>query len=180
MSKKTISNKLVALSVLIIIIAAGIMLDVLGLVKWLDRLSNVPVIGPMVATEQNIDEEEAVSPLEMENLSLQKQILELQKELTDTLTENNKLQLELVELEAMITELTAYKEAQESKQNSINELVEIYENMKPAIAAEIFMTLSDDLIIDILQQIPREQATKILSSMKPEVAGRLTKKLSIN
>ena len=179
MARRTVSNKLVAVSVLIILMAIAVGLDILGLVKWLDRLSNVPVIGHLVATpvEDGEEEPEELSPLLIENEELRKEISKLQRDLTKEVGENNSLQQEIIQLQEVVAELTAFKQAQEARQHSVTDLAKLYSEMKPKVAAEIFEKLEDDLVIEILQNIPREQATRIISQMKTETASRLTAKM---
>lgn len=67
--------------------------------------------------------------------------------------------------------------SQEIKKNA-----DIYSNMDPKAAARIFETLSTDtdLLILILSNMKSSDVSAILSEMKPDLAGALTKKLFDN
>jgi flagellar motility protein MotE (MotC chaperone) len=178
MGQKTVSNKLVALSLIVIIFGMALVLDLFGVVNWLHKLSGVPVIGALVPNDPAEEiEVDSISQEELEIEKLQQEVLALQQELTQSLMENNALQQEIIQLQEMVTKLTIFKEQQELRHSSVEDLAKIYGEMKPALAAQIFAELKDELVIEILVKMPVEQATRVLGQMNPEQAGRLTGKM---
>ncbi|MBS4024763.1 MAG: hypothetical protein KGZ96_03705 [Clostridia bacterium] len=178
MGQKTVSNKLVVLSLTVIIFGMALFLDLIGVVNWLHKLSGVPVIGSMIPSDsvEGI-EVDIVSPEKLEIEQLQLEVLAFQQELTQSLIENNALQQEIIQLQEMVIKLTAFKEQQELRRSSFEDLAKIYGEMKPALAAQIFTELRDELVIEILMKMPIEQTTRVLGQMNPEQAGRLTGKM---
>ncbi len=61
----------------------------------------------------------------------------------------------------------------------VKEKADIYSQMDPKAAAQIFETLSNDtdLLLLILSNMSKSSSSEILSEMNPELAGTLTKKL---
>ena len=65
------------------------------------------------------------------------------------------------------------KQAEERKR--ISKLARLYNEMKPAEAADVMDALDDDMTIAILQRMDESQASKILAKFDPDKAARLTK-----
>jgi flagellar motility protein MotE (MotC chaperone) len=178
MRQKTVSNKFVALSMIVIILGTAIFLDLFGVVHWMHKLSGIPVIGSLLPNDlAEKTEEDPVSSEELELINLQQEVLALQKELAQSLEQNNSLQQEIIQLQETVAQLTAFKEQQELRYSSFADLAKIYGEMKPALAAQILAELKDEVVIEILLKMPVEQTSKILGQMNSEHAGRLTAKM---
>jgi flagellar motility protein MotE (MotC chaperone) len=69
------------------------------------------------------------------------------------------------------------EERRAQRAQEISRLSKKYEKMKPASAAgviEVLMKSDEDLAVDIIKAIKASKAGKILSSLKPDAAARLS------
>ena len=84
------------------------------------------------------------------------------------------------------TELTSTKEEivallkQQDKQEKakINQLVAIYENMKPKDAANIFNELEMPVLLQVIKNMKERKVAPVIASMSAEKARSLTKELA--
>ena len=63
----------------------------------------------------------------------------------------------------------------------VSRLSKQYEKMKPAAAAgvvEVLMKSDEELAVDILKAVKPSKAGKILSSLKPELAARISEQMA--
>jgi flagellar motility protein MotE (MotC chaperone) len=83
---------------------------------------------------------------------------------------------ELKEIEAQI-EASFGRQAEEQREQLQN-LVGLYENMKPKDAARIFDRLDMAVLIGVVEQMPARRMAPIMAKMDPAVAERLTVELA--
>ncbi|MCC6137123.1 MAG: hypothetical protein IT287_00700 [Bdellovibrionaceae bacterium] len=106
---------------------------------------------------------------------------EKEKQLKDL---EEKLQLEKVALEKKVEELEVKRRDIASKlegrvqedEESVKKLVDMYSNMKPQSAAQVIASLDDELAINILKRMKKQEAGSILNYMPPQKAKLLSEK----
>lgn len=95
-----------------------------------------------------------------------------------------KLQLEQVALEKRVGELEEKRRNIASKldsrvkedEESLKKLVEMYSNMKPQNAAQVMVSLDEELAINVLKRMKKQNAGNILNFMSPQKAKSLSEK----
>lgn len=83
---------------------------------------------------------------------------------------------ELKTIEARVETMFGKRGEQEEAQ--LAGLVKMYETMKPADAAEIFNTLEQGVLIDVMGRMKPAKAAPVLAAMKPERAQEVTVELA--
>lgn len=73
-----------------------------------------------------------------------------------------------LQLQAMVNQADATQEAQ------LENLVKIYETMKPSDAAKIFENLDMPVLLDVIQKMKPKSTAPILAAMAPEKAKEVT------
>ena len=63
--------------------------------------------------------------------------------------------------------------------NRINNLVKIYENMKPRDAAVIFNGLEHGVLLEVVERMKVRKAAPVIAAMEPNRARRLTQSLAV-
>jgi hypothetical protein len=104
--------------------------------------------------------------------SLKKMITKLKQEKVNNVNkieELNKLQNKITQLQ---TELK--NEANKTKIDA-KELSKVYDAMKPTNAAEIMAVMDDNLVVEILKNLKKRQAAKILAALPPKRAAIISK-----
>ena len=105
-----------------------------------------------------------------ESLNLRERLLEAAE---------NQLQERLSELRAIEERIiTAVEEKEKEEVERLQDLVTMYENMKPKDAARIFDTLDLGIMVTVVRQMNARKMAEILARMKPERAQRLTIELA--
>jgi flagellar motility protein MotE (MotC chaperone) len=95
-----------------------------------------------------------------------------------------KLQLEKLALGKKVEELEIKRRDIASKlegrvqedEESVKKLVDMYSNMKPQSAAQVIASLDDELAINILKRMKKQEAGSILNYMPPQKAKLLSEK----
>lgn len=106
---------------------------------------------------------------------------EKEKQLKDL---EEKLQLEKVALEKKVEELELKRRDIASKlegrvqedEESVKKLVDMYSNMKPQSAAQVIASLDEELAINVLKRMKKQEAGNILNFMPPQKAKALSEK----
>lgn len=83
---------------------------------------------------------------------------------------------ELKALQASLQTMMGQRDAAEQKQ--LDAIVKSYSSMKPADAARIFNSLSEDVLVPVAAAMKPDVLGAILSKMQPEEAQKLTVKLA--
>lgn len=130
-----------------------------------------PTPSPLeVKGQQQLEAERA--KLAAERTALEKK----RQELTALQTE---VAAQMATLEKLRKEFLQQVEAEKQRQNKrIKHLVGLYSNMKPAAAAAVIEKLDEDIAVEIFRQMRGREAGKILANVKPELASKITKRLS--
>lgn len=118
----------------------------------------------------------------IQHLDERKQALDEKEKQLKELEE--KLQLEKVALEKKVEELEAKRRDIASKlesrvkedEESLKKLVEMYSNMKPQNAAQVMVSLDEELAINVLKRMKKQNAGNILNFMPPQKAKLLSEK----
>ena len=123
-----------------------------------------------------------------EELALFRKLDERKRQLDMREEELNKMEAELQKqkqvLEARMNELdqTRRKIAGQLEervavdQERVQKLVDVYSNMKPANAAQVFEKLDEDLAVEVLGNMKKKSAADILNLLPPEKAQKLSEK----
>ena len=73
-----------------------------------------------------------------------------------------------LQLQSMVDQINGAQQAQ------LDNLVKIYETMKPADAAKIFETLDMPVLLGVIQRMKPKSTAPILAAMAPEKAKEVT------
>lgn len=114
--------------------------------------------------------------------TLSKRKEELEKWKDDAITKQSALQIsekeidiKLSELKRLKTEVSELLNQLNGKESSrFNNLVKIYESMKPQDAAKIFNNLDISLIVKVISRMKESKVAVILANVKPEKAKEIT------
>jgi flagellar motility protein MotE (MotC chaperone) len=130
----------------------------------------------------------AVGETKEDNADYLFKLAERKKELDLREEEINKKSLEVnkqkLEIEAKLKELEAsrekiasmLKERISSDSQKVDNLVQVYSNMKPNQAAKVFETMDEDLVIEILGRMKKKSAADILNLVKVEKAQKFSER----
>lgn len=118
----------------------------------------------------------------LQHLEERKQALDEKEKNLKELEE--KLHLEKLALEKKVEELEAKRRDIASKlegrvaqdEESVKKLVDMYSNMKPQSAAQVMASLDEELAINILKRMKKQEAGNILNFMAPQKAKALSEK----
>ncbi len=139
------------------------------------------------APEAEPSDEFFMAPGEQDVLeSLQRRRLELEERAEELELRERLLQAAEQRVEERIAELreieeridAAFGQQAEDRRAQMENLVGLYENMKPKEAAKIFDRLDMDVLIGVVEQMQMRRMSPILARMDPAVAERLTVELA--
>ena len=149
-----------------------VMLFATGAVKNLDEAKNLFIHGEAVSDSSLLasGELEAMQDA-LAQLQLQRQ--ELSRALEDMKADTSKLNVEKAQIEASLAELrpqqaTAQEERNQFQKDRLEQLIKLYDAMKPVDAAAIMDQMDMDLVLQILPNLKLRQQAKILSFMEEE------------
>ena len=150
-----------------------VMLFATGAVKNLDEAKNLFIHGEAVSDSSLLasGELEAMQDA-LAQLQLQRQ--ELSRALEDMKADTSKLNVEKAQIEASLAELrpqqaTAQEERNQFQKDRLEQLIKLYDAMKPVDAAAIMDQMDMDLVLQILPNLKLRQQAKILSFMEEEI-----------
>ena len=163
------------LIVLIVLSVAGV--NVFQFSK--DLASKVPVISSLI--------EKSDEPSEND---FQKEIVNLEGEIKDKETQMTKLESIIetkdkeiqtldIEKQRLQQEISELKAVQNDDKRAFKDLIKTYETMSAKKAAPIISALPDEQAVKILSSVKTDTLAAILEKMEPEVASRLTQKLTV-
>ncbi len=115
------------------------------------------------------EREEKINAQEEELKQKEARISSLQESLDKRIEEMKSLRLQLEELIKLRADLS---------EKNIRQLVKVYENMKPAEAAQVISNVDRELAIQVLLRMKGKKAGKILGAMKPKTAILLSDEIS--
>lgn len=163
--------------ILLVFIAGIWILNSFGVVSvkaWGEGLiTSTPFLKEYVTTNEeytqvssNLDElNKEIEVIEEERDNLQRQYRAAEK----TIEEQGN------SIEQLEDELAVLSDNKLSEEERIDKLVKIYGEMDAKNAAQIFLSLDDDMVIDILTNLKEGKAAEIFTSLPAEEAARYSK-----
>ena len=127
-----------------------------------DRLSELEALGETYKTRY-----------EQQSLQAEAMVGSLAAQLNAVQVETERLALEQQRLEGLNDQ-----QAQAQREKSLDELATFYAKIKAGNAAEILQQsteLSDTTVAELMRKLPAQQMGKIMSSMAPDFAAKITK-----
>ena len=127
-----------------------------------DRLSELEALGETYKTRY-----------EQQSLQAEAMVGSLAAQLNDVQVETERLASEQQRLEGLNDQ-----QAQAQREKSLDELATFYAKIKAGNAAEILQQsteLSDTTVAELMRKLPAQQMGKIMSSMAPDFAAKITK-----
>lgn len=149
----------------------------------LRKTENIPVIGSAIKEKFNEDsdemgsnkevlEQEEKEKMEMEWETINEKKAELDKREKDILQKEE----EIKEKEESISQM---KKELEIRLENIEQMASLYNEIKPSKVVEIFNNLDDELIIQIMHKMRKNNVAEVLAGMDPKRAAELTKKMTV-
>ncbi len=136
--------------------------------------------APAVTDEKNV--EAKVEPKSVDESDFLFKLAERKKELDQREEDLNKKSAEIAkqkaEIESKLVQLEEYrtkissllKDRIAADSSKVDTLVQLYSNMKPIQAAQVFEKMDEDLVIEILSRMKKKSAADILNLIKTEKA----------
>lgn len=198
-------KRLLMLIVILAVLAGSVYaLDWLGVFKFQNLLVKIPGGAKIIALttkEVPVQGNKQKSPVgkpgvsksgestttdnlvQQENQKLKVQVKDLQKQLEALKVENKAQVQKQQELEQQLISqsdnVNNTDESDSGTESSYKQLAKYYAEMKPKEAVAIMDKLDDDTVIGILINLENEQTAKILATMDPKRAARLVNKLAL-
>jgi len=121
-----------------------------------------PAIAPFVSRDSAVQKQAELNRREQELLALQQQ-----------------MEARMVELHTLEGRLQGMlHEANTTQDSKFKQLVDMYANMKPRVAAQALTTVDEDIAVKILTGMKSKQSGEIMSYMDPLHAARLSEVMS--
>lgn len=96
---------------------------------------------------------------------------DLNKKSAEIVKQKQEIEEKLVQLEEYRTKIsTLLKDRIAADSSKVDTLVQVYTNMKPSQAAQVFEKMDEDLVIEILSRMKKKSAADILNLIKTEKA----------
>ncbi len=96
---------------------------------------------------------------------------ELNKKSTEITKQKKEIEEKLVQLEEYRSKISnLLKDRIAADSSKVDTLVQVYTNMKPSQAAQVFEKMDEDLVIEILSRMKKKSAADILNLIKTEKA----------
>ncbi len=137
-----------------------------------------PVVAPAVK-EKVSPENELYRQLQGRREQLDKRAQDLDAREALTFVAEKRIEQKIKEMEGLRTQLqTLVGQASEAQQAQLDNLVKIYEIMKPKEAAKIFETLELPILLGVVQKMKPARTAAVLAEMNPEKAKEITTALT--
>ena len=141
-----------------------------------------PPIAPQNAVRQNESTPEAppppVAPFVSRDSASQRQI-ELNRREQELMALQQQMESRLVDLHTLENRLQGMlNDANTTQDQKFRQLVDMYANMKPRVAAQSLSNMDEELAVRILSGMKSKEAGDIMSYMDPLVAARLSEVMS--
>ncbi|AFK86792.1 MULTISPECIES: MotE family protein [Thermoanaerobacterium] len=141
-------------------------------------LSNVPVLKGLIQVKPATNYADEIKKLNEELSIKQKELQSVQSALSDKEKNIEDLQSQLQKQQDEINNLKAQSN---TKKTDLKTLATYYESMDPANAANILNQITDNnVLIGILSNMNKDNASKILEQLDPKKAADITKILYAN
>lgn len=131
------------------------------------------------AKEKVSPENELYRQLQGRREQLDKRAQELDARESLSLVAEKRIEQKIKEMEGLRTQLQALVgQASEAQQAQLDNLVKIYEIMKPKEAAKIFETLELPILLGVVQKMKPARTAAVMAEMNPEKAKEITTALT--
>ena len=170
---------LIIFLLLVIIIVAVWLLQLYGVISlraWGEKIiTRTPFLREYVRTNQAYQTLVAdCQQWQAENDRLKNDNQRMGKEITRL---SEQVSLQQAKIEELEGELAVVKAEQEDNQAKLDKLVKIYTAMEAADAANIILSLDNDLALKLLQNLKEDKTAAILSTISPEQAAEFSRAL---
>lgn len=129
------------------------------------------------ASEAKPDEADYLFKLSERKKQLDAREEELNRYANEIAKQKEEIEAKLKKLEETRTKIsTALEDKIKADDGKVDNLVQMYSNMKPQQAAKVFENLDEDLVIEILSRMKKKNAADILNLVKPEKAQVLAER----
>ncbi|MFA6279350.1 MAG: hypothetical protein WC612_00975 [Bdellovibrionales bacterium] len=129
--------------------------------------------------EKQSPENELYRQLQGRREQLDKRAQDLDARESLTLVAEKRIEQKIKEMESLRTQLqTLVGQASEAQQAQLENLVKIYEIMKPKEAAKIFETLELPILLGVVQKMKPARTAAVMAEMNPEKAKEITTALT--
>jgi flagellar motility protein MotE (MotC chaperone) len=120
---------------------------------------------------KSVDESDFLFKLAERKKELDQREEDLNKKSAEIEKQKKDIESKLVQLEDYRTKIsTLLKERITVDSSKVDTLVQVYSNMKPIQAAQVFEKMDEDLVIEILSRMKKKSAADILNLIKTEKA----------
>lgn len=120
---------------------------------------------------KSVDESDFLFKLAERKKELDQREEDLNKKSAEIAKQKLDIESKLVQLEEYRSKIsTLLKERIASDSGKVDTLVQVYSNMKPIQAAQVFEKMDEDLVIEILSRMKKKNAADILNLIKTEKA----------
>lgn len=120
---------------------------------------------------KSVDESDFLFKLAERKKELDQREDDLNKKTTEIAKQQKEIEDKLTQLENYRNQISALlKERIASDSGKVDTLVQVYSNMKPIQAAQVFEKMDEDLVIEILSRMKKKSAADILNLIKTEKA----------
>lgn len=146
-----------------------VMLFALKVVSSMDEVTDL-LTGQMPGAESALVQTGEIEKVQDGLLVLQQHKQEIEQSLEDLRAQRDSLEQRAVELGGDVSALeeqnqTGSEDMVAARQERLEQMVALYDAMRPADAAAIMDGLSDELVLDILPKLKQRQAARILNSL---------------
>ena len=140
-------------------------------------LNRVPGVEKLITTEDEMNLEAMEAEYLAQIGDYQSQINRLMMESSEKDDEIEALERDIVDLNNQLAEYQSQIVSQNEQQARLEEVVSTYTDMEPESAARILSETTTGIAVDILNGVPSEARSEILSFMEAEKAAELTELL---
>lgn len=140
-------------------------------------LNRVPGVEKLITTEDEMNLEAMEAEYLAQIGDYQSQINRLMMESSEKDDEIEALERDIVDLNNQLAEYQSQIVSQNEQQARLEEVVSTYTDMEPESAARILSETTTGIVVDILNGVPSEARSEILSFMEAEKAAELTELL---
>jgi flagellar motility protein MotE (MotC chaperone) len=121
--------------------------------------------------KKSVDESDFLFKLAERKKELDQREEDLNKKAAEVAKQKIEIESKLVQLEEYRSKIsTLLKDRIASDSGKVDTLVQVYSNMKPIQAAQVFEKMDEDLVIEILSRMKKKNAADILNLIKTEKA----------
>lgn len=148
---------------------ALVMLFALKVVTSMDEVTDL-LTGQMPGAESALVKSGEIEQVQDALLLLQQHKKEIEQDLEDLKSDADSLEQRKMELGGDVATLEAKnqegsQDEMAARKERLEQMVALYDAMRPADAAAIMDGLSDELVLDILPKLKQRQAARILNSL---------------